>query len=165
MSYSNLSIKNYKIKLNNLVFKIFYRNFAFTLIEILVVVMLISAGILPLFSLMRSGQQRIMRADTRVMATLYGASALELARTLGYDRAQRLDQEKDFIELQENANKNGFNIEFQAALQPLSPIPPGTKQTFLLRILVVVSSNSRTTAEIPPLKFVTILSDPRANFY
>ena len=137
----------------------------FSLIEVLVVIMLISAGILPIYSLMKSGQKRIVRADTRVMATLFGTTALELARTLGYDRSQKLDQDKDYLEVKANANKNGFNIEFLPTMQPLLPMPPGAKPMFLLRIQIVVSPISRTFSDSPTLKFVTILSDPRYNYY
>ncbi|NLI77703.1 MAG: prepilin-type N-terminal cleavage/methylation domain-containing protein [Candidatus Riflebacteria bacterium] len=138
---------------------------AFSLIEVLVVVMLISAGILPIYSLIKSGQKRIVRADTRVMATLFGTSALELARTLGYDRAQKLDADQDFLELKENANKNGFNLEFVPNLQPLLPLPQGAKPMFLLRIQIVVSPINRTFSDTPTLRFVTILTDPRYNYY
>ncbi|HEY9071631.1 MAG TPA: prepilin-type N-terminal cleavage/methylation domain-containing protein [Candidatus Ozemobacteraceae bacterium] len=141
------------------------RRSAFSLIEILVVVMLLSAGILPIYSLMKSGQRRIVRADTRVIATLYGASAIELARTLGYARAQKLNMEKDFVELRENAAKNGFNLEFACNLQPLLPLPKGAKPVHLLRVIVTVTANNRTFTDIPVLRFVTILTDPRYNYY
>ncbi|HOY68811.1 MAG TPA: prepilin-type N-terminal cleavage/methylation domain-containing protein [Candidatus Ozemobacteraceae bacterium] len=141
------------------------RRAAFSLIEILVVVMLLSAGILPIYSLMKSGQRRIVRADTRVIATLYGASAIELARTLGYARAQKLNMEKDFVELRENAAKNGFNVDFACNLQPLLPLPKGAKPVHLLRVIVSVSANNRTFTDIPVLRFVTILTDPRFNYY
>ncbi len=138
---------------------------AFSLIEVLVVIMLISAGILPIYSLIKSGQKRIVRADTRVMATLFGTSAIELARTLGYDRAQKLDMEKDFNTLKENASKNGFNLEFTPTLQPVTPLPKGAKPMSLLRIQITISPISRTFTDNPVMKFVTILSDPRYNFY
>lgn len=137
----------------------------FSLIEVLIVVMLLSVGILPIYSLIKSGQTRIVRADTRVMATLFGASAIELARTLGYDRAQRLGQEKDFIELKDNAQKNGFYLEFAPNLQPIKPLPDGAKPMFLLRIQIVIRPISRTFVDSPALKFVTILTDPRYNYY
>lgn len=137
----------------------------FSLIEILIVVMLISAGILPIYSLMRSGQQRIVRADTRVMATLFGASALELARTLGYDRAQKLDTDEDFKALVKNAYDNGFDLMFEPILQPVLPLPPGAKEMYLLRIKIVIKTRVKTTSEIPVMTFVTILTDPRYNFY
>ncbi|HNW33612.1 MAG TPA: prepilin-type N-terminal cleavage/methylation domain-containing protein [Candidatus Ozemobacteraceae bacterium] len=138
---------------------------AFSLIEILVVVMMLSAGILPIYSLMKTGQRRIVRADTRVIATLYGASALELARTLGYDRAQKLTMEKDYAELKDNASKNGFNIEVACNLQPLLPLPKGAKPIYLLRVIITVTAVNRTISDIPVLRFVTILSDPRYNYY
>lgn len=127
--------------------------------------MLISAGILPIYSLMRSGQQRIVRADTRVMATLFGASALELARTLGYDRAQKLEMDEDFKALVKNAYENGFDLLFEPTLQPVLPLPPGAKPMFLLRIKIVVKTRTRTTSDIPVMTFVTILTDPRYSFY
>jgi hypothetical protein len=114
---------------------------------------------------MKSGQRRIVRADTRVIATLYGASAIELARTLGYARAQKLNMEKDFVELRENAAKNGFNLEFACNLQPLLPLPKGAKPVHLLRVIVTVTANNRTFTDIPVLRFVTILTDPRYNYY
>jgi prepilin-type N-terminal cleavage/methylation domain-containing protein len=139
---------------------------AFSLIEVLVVVMLISAGILPIYSLMRSGQRRIVRADTRVMATLLGASALELARTLGYDKAQNLQNDNDYKALLKSADDNGFEMRFEPALQPVLPLPPGAKPLFLLRIKITVKAKTRTSnEEIPVLSFVTILTDPRYNFY
>jgi len=141
------------------------RRAAFSLIEILLVVMMLSAGILPIYSLMKSGQRRIVRADTRVIATLYGASALELARTLGYDRAQKLPMEKDYAELKENASKNGFNLEVSCNLQPLLPLPKGAKPTYLLRVIITVTAVNRTISDIPVLRFVTILTDPRYNYY
>ena len=137
----------------------------FSLIEILIVVMLISAGILPIYSLMKSGQKRIVRADTRVMATLFGTSAIELARTLGYDKAQKLHLDKDFLSLSKSAEQNGFKLEFTPNLQPIRPLPPGAKPMFLLRILITVSPTKRTFTDSPVLTFVTILTDPRYNFY
>lgn len=130
--------------------------------------MLISVGILPVYSLLKTGQQRIVRADIRVMATLYGVSALELARTLGYDRAQKLNNELEFIELKESAAANGFEIKFEPTLQPIVPLPPGAKPMFLLRVRITVESVRRAAGDseiIPSMDFVTILSDPRHNFY
>ncbi|MBF0546851.1 MAG: prepilin-type N-terminal cleavage/methylation domain-containing protein [Candidatus Riflebacteria bacterium] len=138
---------------------------AFSLLEVLVVVMLISAGILPIYSLVKSGQKRIVRADSRTIATLYGASALELARTLGYEKSMTLDNENDFKVLRENAKKNGFEIIFQRTLQPLTNSTKSTKQSFLLRAEIDVRSFNRTFTDSPTLKFVTILTDPRFNFY
>lgn len=139
---------------------------AFSLIEILIVIMMISAGILPLYSLMTSGQKRITRADTRTMATLFGTSALELARTLGYDKAQRLHKDDDFLELQKTADKNGFELRFEPTLQPVTPLPQGSKPMFLLRIKITVVSKHKTAeSDVPVLTFVSILTDPRYNFY
>jgi type II secretory pathway pseudopilin PulG len=135
---------------------------AFSLVEILIVIMMISAGILPIYSLVRSGQKRIVRADTRTIATLFGTSALELARTLGYDKAQKLHNDDDFIELQKTADKNGFELAFE----PVLPLPPGAKPMFLLRIKITVTSKFRTAeSDVPVLTFVTLLTDPRYNFY
>ena len=142
------------------------KNKAFSLVEILIVIMMISAGILPIYSLMRSGQKRIVRADTRTMATLFGTSALELARTLGYDKAQKLQKDDDFLELQKTADKNGFEIHFEPTLQPVTPLPPKAKPMFLLRIKIsVVSKHKKAESDVPVLTFVTILTDPRYNFY
>ena len=142
------------------------RNHAFSLVEILIVIMMISAGILPIYSLMRSGQKRIVRADTRTIATLFGASALELARTLGYDKAQNLHKDEDFLELQKTADKNGFELRFEPTLQPVVPIPPGAKPLNLLRIKIsVVSKHKTAESDVPVLTFVSILTDPRYNFY
>ncbi len=139
---------------------------AFSLVEVLIVIMMISAGILPIYSLMRSGQKRIVRADTRTMATLFGTSALELARTLGYDKAQKLQKDNDFLELQKTADKNGFELHFEPALQPVTPLPPKAKPMFLLRIKIsVVSKHKKSESDVPVLTFVTILTDPRYNFY
>lgn len=140
----------------------------FTMVEILLVLVLISCGMLPVYSLIRSGQQRIMRADNRVIATLLGASALELARTLGYDKAQKLHKDDDFMELQLIADKNGYEIVFDPVLQPVSPLPEGAKPLYLLRIRIVVKSKhlrADKSNDIPDLTFVTILTDPRYNYY
>ena len=142
------------------------RKRAFSLVEILIVIMMISAGILPIYSLMRSGQKRIVRTDTRTMATLFGASALELARTLGYDKAQRLQKDEDFLELQKTADKNGFELRFEPTLQPVTPLPQGAKPMFLLRIKISVVSKYKTAeSDVPVLTFVSILTDPRYNYY
>lgn len=142
------------------------RKQGFSLVEILIVIMMISAGILPIYTLMRSGQQRISRADTRTMATLFGTSALELARTTGYDRAQKLDQDEEFQELIKTADENGFEISFEPILQPVTPLPLNAKPLFLLRIKITVAAKRRqASADIPVLTFVTILTDPRYNYY
>lgn len=143
------------------------KNNGFTMVEILLVMVLISCGLLPVYSLLRSGQQRIGRADNRVIATLIGASALELAKTLGYDKAQKLHKDEDFMELQYIADKNGYEILFDPVLQPVSPLPEGAKPLYLLRIRITVKSKHLKSKEndIPDLTFVTILTDPRYNFY
>lgn len=142
------------------------RKKGFSLVEILIVIMMISAGILPIYTLIRSGQQRISRADTRTMATLFGTSALELARTMGYDRAQKLDQDEEFKELIKTADENGFEIGFEPILQPVTPLPQNAKPLFLLRIKITVASKHRqTNSDMPVLTFVTILTDPRYNYY
>lgn len=139
---------------------------AFSLVEILIVIMMISAGILPIYSLIRSGQKRIIRADTRTIATLFGTSAIELARTLGYDKAQRLHRDDDFIELQKTADKNGFELAFEPVLHQVSPLPPGAKPLSLLRIKITVTSKVKTAeSDVPVLTFVSLLADPRYNFY
>ena len=139
---------------------------AFSLVEILVVVMMISAGILPIYTLLQTGQQRIIRADTRTMATLFGTSALELARTVGYDRAQKLEDEDEYQQLLDTAKENGFEIAFEPTLQPVEPLPEGAKPLFLLRIRITVTSTHRQAqADTPVLNFVTILTDPRYNYY
>mgnify|MGYP000930415259 CR=1 FL=1 len=142
------------------------KNKAFSLVEILIVIMMISAGILPIYSLMRSGQKRIVRADTRTMATLFGTSAIELARTLGYDKAQRLHKDEEYLELQKTAAENGFDMMFEPTLQPVTPLPQGAKPLFLLRIKITVVSKHKTAeSDVPVLTFVSILTDPRYNFY
>lgn len=142
------------------------RNTAFSLVEILIVIMMISAGILPIYSLVRSGQKRIVRADTRTIATLFGTSAIELARTLGYDKAQKLHKDDDFIELQKTADKNGFELAFEPVLQAVTPLPQGAKPMFLLRIKITVTSKIRTQeSDVPVLTFVSIMTDPRYNYY
>ncbi len=137
---------------------------AFSLVEILIVVMLMSAGILPIYSLIKGGQKRIVRADTRTLATLYGSSAIELARTLGYGKAAQLDKEKEFQELCENAQKNGFQILFQAKREAL-PCPAGSQQQYLLRVDILVKAINRVISDVPELNFTTIITDPRINFY
>ena len=145
------------------------RRSAFSLIEVLVVVMLISAGILPIYSLIKSGQRRIVRADIRTIATLYGASAMELARTLGFDRSQKLADEKDFLDLIESARKNGLEMRLNLSRSPL-PSDKGLKPNFLLRVEVYVKRMGHTAfgdthPDFPELRFYTILSDPRYNYY
>ncbi len=139
---------------------------AFSLVEILIVIMMITAGILPIYSLMQSGQKRIVRADTRTMATLFGTSAIELARTLGFDKAQKLHNDEEYIELQKTADKNGFEMHFEPTLQSVTPLPKDAKPLFLLRIKITVISKQRTAdSDIPVLTFVSILTDPRYNYY
>ncbi len=139
---------------------------AFSLVEILIVIMMITAGILPIYSLMQSGQKRIVRADTRTMATLFGASAVELARTLGYDKAQKLHNDEEYMELVKTADKNGFEMHFEPTLQPVTPLPKDAKPLFLLRIKITVVSKHRTAeTDVPVLTFVSILTDPRYNYY
>jgi len=139
---------------------------AFSLVEILIVIMMITAGILPIYSLMQSGQKRIVRADTRTMATLFGASAVELARTLGYDKAQKLHNDEEYMELVKTADKHGFEMHFEPTLQPVTPLPKDAKPLFLLRIKITVVSKHRTAeTDVPVLTFVSILTDPRYNYY
>ena len=110
------------------------RKKAFSLVEILVVIVMISAGILPIYSLIHSGQKRISRADTRILATLFGTSAIELARTLGYDKAQRMVNDEDYQELVATAAKNGFEMEMEQVLHKVEPIPKNATEMYLLRI-------------------------------
>ncbi len=144
---------------------------AFTLVEILVVLVLISCGLLPIYSLLRSGQQRIGRADSRTIATLIGASALELARTLGYDRVKynnRLANDDDFEILKHIAKKNGYILE-----PPIIDnshqvrIPGEDKYVDFVIVKIIVRSNHEKAVsnDIPDLAFVTILTDPRFNSY
>ncbi len=138
----------------------------FSLVEILIVIMMITAGILPIYSLMQSGQKRIVRADTRTMATLFGTSAIELARTLGYDKAQKLQNDEEYMELVKTADKNGFEMHFEPTLQPVMPLPKNAKPLYLLRIKITVVSKHRTASDdVPVLTFVSLLTDPRYNFY
>lgn len=141
----------------------------FTMVEILLVLVLVSCGLLPVYTMMRSGQKRIARADSRTIATLFGASALELARTLGYDRAQKLAKDEDFKELQRIADKNGYQIAFDPVLQEITPKPEDAESTYLLRIRITVSAKNDkpqgNNKDVPVLTFVTILTDPRYNFY
>jgi len=141
-------------------------NSGFSLVEILIVIMMITAGILPIYSLMQSGQKRIVRADTRTMATLFGTSAIELARTLGYDKAQKLQNDEEYMELVKTADKNGFEMHFEPTLQPVMPLPKNAKPLYLLRIKITVVSKHRTASDdVPILTFVSLLTDPRYNFY
>ncbi|KAF1081523.1 MAG: hypothetical protein GQF41_2329 [Candidatus Rifleibacterium amylolyticum] len=141
-------------------------NSGFSLVEILIVIMMITAGILPIYSLMQSGQKRIVRADTRTMATLFGTSAIELARTLGYDKAQKLQNDEEYMELVKTADKNGFEMHFEPTLQPVMPLPKNAKPLYLLRIKITVVSKHRTASDdVPVLTFVSLLTDPRYNFY
>ena len=127
--------------------------------------MLISAGILPIYSLIKGGQKRIMRADTRTLSTLYGSSAVELAKTLGYQRAAFMDKEKDFDDLCDNAQRNGFQIIFSSKKIGIEPLPVGAKPQYLLRVDILVKAINRAFSDVPELSFVTILTDPRVNFY
>jgi prepilin-type N-terminal cleavage/methylation domain-containing protein len=137
----------------------------FSLIEVLIVVMLITAGILPIYSIIKSGQKRIGRADTRTLATMFGASAIELARTLGFEKSQKLAMQPDFQELADNAKRNGYDLVPSSSRQELK-VHAGAKPTFLLRVEITIRSRNRTAlSDIPELKFMTILSDPRYNFY
>jgi prepilin-type N-terminal cleavage/methylation domain-containing protein len=141
----------------------------FTLVEILVVLVLISCGLLPIYSLIRNGQQRITRADTRTLATLFGASALELCRAVGFDRAMKITKDDDFMELQHVAKKNGYEIIPSIVPLNVEPLPPGAKPMYILQIQFVVKSTHKksenTSSDIPELKFITLITDPRYNFY
>ena len=140
---------------------------AFTLIEILVVLVLISCGLLPIYSLMRHGRQRITRTDSKTLATLFGASALDLARTIGFDRAQKINKDDDFLELQYMADKNGYELVAEPALFNVKPLPEKAKPMELLRVIVKIKAKRKTESEkeAPELVFFTLLSDPRHNFY
>ena len=144
---------------------------AFTMVEILVVLVLISCGLLPVYTMIRSGQQRISRADTRTIATMMGASVLELARTIGYDKAKNLKDDLEFQELQVIADRNGYIISepictLIQANQTSSESDSKTSLSFL-KIKVIISSKHQKVkgTEIPDLVFVTILTNPRFNFY
>ena len=141
----------------------------FTLVEILVVLVLISCGLLPIYSLIRNGQQRITRADSRTLATLFGASALELCRAVGYDRALKITKDDDFLELQYVADKNGYEIIPNIVPLSVEPLPPGAKPMYILQVQFVVKSKHKkaanTTTDVPELKFVTLITDPRYNYY
>ena len=141
----------------------------FTLVEILVVLVLISCGLLPIYSLIRNGQQRIVRADTRTLATLFGASALELCRAVGYDRAMKITKDDDFLELQYVADKNGYEIIPNIVPLSVEPLPPGAKPMYILQVQFVVKSKHKkaenATKDVPELKFVTLITDPRYNYY
>ena len=150
---------------NMIVTKIHRARRAFSLIEILIVVMLVSAGMLPVYSIIKSGQKRIGRADSRTLATLFGASAIELARTLGFEKSQNLMTQPEFMELQENAKKNGYDIFTSATRQDLK-VAIGAKPTYLLRVEILIKARRTTiVSDIPELKFMTIIADPRYNFY
>ncbi len=139
----------------------------FSMVEVLLVIVLISCGLLPVYSLLRSGQQRISRADTRTIATLFGASALELARTLGYDKAQRLEKDDDFIELQNMADRNGYEVFSNVTRLKVEPLPENAKELFFVKVVITVKSKRQARAgnEIPDLTFVTLITDPRYNYY
>jgi len=143
------------------------RKKAFSLVEILVVIVMISAGILPIYSLIHSGQKRISRADTRILATLFGTSAIELARTLGYDKAQRMVNDEDYQELVATAAKNGFEMEMEQVLHKVEPIPKNATEMYLLRIKITVATKNKNeipeTAEVPT--FMIILTVPRYSYY
>ncbi len=139
----------------------------FSLVEILVVLVLISCGLLPIYSLIRNGQQRITRADSRTLATLFGASALELCRSVGFDRAQKITKDDDFIILQHVADKNGYELSSEVYLLNVAPLPEGAKPMYFLRVQFVVKAKHKkaNATDIPELVFVTLLTDPRYNFY
>ena len=143
----------------------------FTLVEILVVLVLISCGLLPIYSLIRNGQQRIGRADARTLATLFGASALELSRAVGFDRAQKIAKDDDFLELQYYADKNGYEIIPNVYPLSVEPLPEGAKPMYILRVQFLVKpkhkkeSTATVHTDVPEMQFVTLLTDPRNNFY
>lgn len=142
------------------------KKLGFTMVEILVVIVLISCGILPIYTIMQSGQKRIVRADSRTIATLLGASGIELARSLGYDKAQKIQNDDDYNELLLTADKNGYEIGYECVLQPVTPLPEGAKPMNLLRVKVTVAAkHKKGTSDVPMLTFVTIITDPRYNFY
>jgi prepilin-type N-terminal cleavage/methylation domain-containing protein len=141
----------------------------FTLVEILVVLVLISCGLLPIYSLIRNGQQRISRADSRTLATLFGASALELCRAVGFDRAIKIANDNDFKELKDVADKNGYEIIPNIVPLNVEPLPPGAKPMYILQVQFVVKAKHQKAAnpanDVPESKFVTLIIDPRHNYY
>ena len=141
----------------------------FTLVEILVVLVLISCGLLPIYSLIRNGQQRISRADSRTLATLFGASALELCRAVGFDRAIKIANDNDFKELKDVADKNGYEIIPNIVPLNVEPLPPGAKPMYSLQVQFVVKAKHQKAAnpakDVPESKFVTLIIDPRHNYY
>ena len=135
--------------------------------EILVVIVMISAGILPIYSLIRFGTKKNFKSRHKNTCNSFGTSAIELARTLGYDKAQRMVNDEDYQELVATAAKNGFEMEMEQVLHKVEPIPKNATEMYLLRIKITVAPKNRSaipeTAEVPT--FMTILTDPRYSYY
>ena len=142
-------------------------NKGFTLVEVLLVLVLISCGLLPIYSLIRNGQQRITRADSRTLATVFGASALELCRSVGYDRAQKIDKDDDFMELQHYADKSGYEIIPNIQLLEVQPLPEGAKKEFMVHAKFYIRAKHKKVEEKNTQELVvgTLLTNSRDNFY
>ena len=142
---------------------------AFTMMEILVVIVLISAGVLPIYSLLHASNRRVANTDTRVLATIIGTSAIELVKTIGYDKIsaniENLESDNDFKILVDNARKNGFEI-----LQPeITSADIKCKNEIVEQMIMVVikvqpkNRPGQTKEQIIP--FMTLLTNPRASYY
>jgi len=151
-------------------------NRAFTLIEILVVIVLISAGILPIYSVLTRGQKQIIRSDTRSTGALYGASVIELSRTLGYDFMSRLSslgsgieeattQSEEFAAIYAEAEENGYSISLSVQAQELFGGVQDVKRSLLLVTVTVEPKHRSVSLPIEPVELFTLISNPRASFY
>lgn len=138
---------------------------AFTMVEILVVIVMISAGILPIYSLLHSSNKRVANTDTRVLATIIGTSAIELARTIGYDKINNLESDQDFVNLKDNALKNGFEIG-QPEIYPADIKSKNQTVEQMIMVVIKIQPKNRpgqTKEQIIP--FMTLLTNPRASTY
>lgn len=142
---------------------------AFTMMEILVVIVMISAGVLPIYSLLHSSNRRVANTDTRVLATIIGTSAIELVKTIGYDKIsaniENIELDTDFQNLRDNAQKNGFEL-----LQPeITVTDIKCKNEVVEQMIMVVikvqpkNRPGQTKEQIIP--FMTLLTNPRSSYY
>ena len=158
------------------------KKYGFTIMEILLVVMMISAGILPIYSLIHSSNKRLANTDTKIIATIIGSSAIEMAKTIGFEKA-KLRQgtiisqnnyddiakyyDEDFAILLQNAAKNGYNVNLQ--ISPLTSIKQdesGSSIEDVIRLIVIVEPKEKNVnGKQQVLKFTTLLTDSRAVNY
>ncbi|MFC1742704.1 hypothetical protein ACFL35_01830, partial [Candidatus Riflebacteria bacterium] len=140
-----------------------------TLIEILIVIMLMTSGIIPVFRLLSSGRKRIKRAEEKTLATIVAASAIELFRTSGYEEADKLKSSPDYRRIEHEAKENHLAIDYKvyrlgskkAGANTLTGRPVPLKQVVVTVRDITKNKKDQKRDTI----LTTILVDPREALY